>query len=252
MRPVVVTEHTQPLYLRVSRRLEETIASGELGRGDRVPAERWLCREYSVSRATVRRALEELVREGLVEFRGRVPFVAGVQVAEPPNALLSFTEFGRLRGLRPTARVLGRRVRAATLDEAEAFGIAPGARVLDLRRLRMFDGLPFAIDGNRVPVRYLPDDLDIDFATASLYAVLESAGEQPSRADYEVEARIGRPEELGPLDLAPGAPVLCATTALLSAGGRVLDIGRTVYRADRYRFGATLMRRRYEEREGLV
>jgi GntR family transcriptional regulator len=249
---VVVTDDTQPLYLRVSRRLEEAIESGRLGRGDRVPAERWLCREFSVSRATVRRAIAELVRDGLVEIRGRVPFVAGVQVAEPPNALLSFSEFGGLRGLRPTARVLDRRVRPATLDEAEALGIAPGASLLDLVRLRMFDSMPFGIDRNRVPLRYLPDDLDIDFATASLYAVLESAGEPPSRADYEVEARLARPEELGPLDLAPGAPVLSATTVLLSAGGRVLDIGRTVYRADRYRFGATLMRHRHEEREELV
>jgi GntR family transcriptional regulator len=249
---VALGEETRPLYLRVSRRLEDAIASGALRRGDRVPSERWLCREYSVSRATVRRALEELIREGLVELRGRVPFVTGAHVGEPPNALLAFSELGRLRGLRPSARVLEQQVRSATLDEADAFGIAPGADLLCLVRVRMFDELPFSIDANRVPRRLLPADLDIDFRTASLYAVLEDCGERPTRADYEIEAGLATEEEAGPLDVTPGAPLLCATTVLLNPRGRVLDIGRTVYRADRYRFSATLMRRRPDEREEAV
>jgi GntR family transcriptional regulator len=252
MRSVLLREETQPLYLQVSRRLATAIAAGELGRGDRVPPERSLCREYSVSRATVRRALEELIRDGLVELRGRVPFVTGPQTGEPPNALLAFSELGRLRGLRATARVLEQDVRSATLDEAEAFGIAPGAELFSLRRVRMFDDLPFSIDANRVPRRLLPDPLDVDFRTASLYALLERRGEPPARADYEIEAALATAEEAGPLEVEPGAPVLHATTVLLSPRGRVLDIGRTVYRADRYRFRATLMRRPPDEREEAV
>jgi GntR family transcriptional regulator len=197
-----------------------------------------------------KRAIEELVADGLVEARGRASFVAGEALAEPPNALMSLSELGRSRGLEASARVLGRDLRPATIDEAEAFQIAPGAELLDLQRLRMLDGMPISLDHNRVPLRLLPDAADVDFTSASLYDALERHGNAPARADYEIEARAAEGEQAGLLGLDPGAPVLLATTIAVSEDGRVVDMGRTVYRADRYRFQATLMRRPQREREG--
>ena len=241
---------SQPLYHRVYRQIAEEIESGGLNPGDRLPSERWLCDELGVSRATVRRALEELVADGLVETRGRGSFVAGEALAEPPNALMSLSELGRSRGLEASARVLAREVRPATIDEAEAFQIAPGAELLDLHRLRMLDGMPISLDHNRVPLRLLPDAAEIDFATGSLYDALERHGHAPARADYQIEARAAEGEQADLLGLDPGAPVLLTTTIALSEDGRIVDMGRTVYRADRYRFQATLMRRPGREREG--
>jgi DNA-binding GntR family transcriptional regulator len=137
---------SQPLYHRVYRQIAEEIESGGLSPGDRLPSERWLCDELGVSRATVRRALEELVADGLVETRGRGSFVAGEALAEPPNVLMSLSELGRSRGLKASARVLARQVRPATIDEAEAFQIAPGAELVELHRLRMLDGMPISLD----------------------------------------------------------------------------------------------------------
>ena len=246
--PLPVGE-AEPLYRRVSRWLVHEVDTGGLRSGDRIPPERWLCQELGVSRATVRRALEDLVADGMVEIRGRVPFVAGGMLAEPPNALVSLTELGRARGLEPSSRVLRREVRPATLDEAEAFGVAPGSELFELERLRMLDGLPISLDTNRVPTRLVPGLEDVDFSSASLYEVLERAGERLSCADYAIEAGLADVPRAALLELEPGAAVLLATAVVLDARGRVLDIGRTVYRADRYRFHATLMRRRTEERE---
>jgi GntR family transcriptional regulator len=145
--------------------------------------------------------------------------------------------------------VLSSTVRAATIDEAEAFGIAPGAELLELERLRMLDGLPISLDNNRVPLRFLPPPGELDFTTDSLYAAIERAGHPLARGDYELEARAAGPREAGPLGLAPGTPVLFAITVAIGEDGRVVDLGRTVYRADRYRFQATLMRRTPRERE---
>ncbi len=169
---------------------------------------------------------------------------------EPPNTLMSLSELGRSRGLTASARVLAREVRPATIDEAEAFEIAPGAELLELQRLRMLDGMPISLDHNRVPLRLVPDAADLDFATASLYEALERQGNPPARADYELEARAAEDGQAALLGLAPGAPVLFATTVAIREDGRVVDLGRTVYRADRYRFQATLMRRLQREREG--
>jgi GntR family transcriptional regulator len=241
---------SQPLYHRVYRQIAEEIESGGLSPGQRLPSERFICDELGVSRATVRRALEELVADGLVETRGRASFVAGEALAEPPNALMSLSELGRSRGLTASARVLAREVRPATIDEAEAFQIAPGAELLDLQRLRMLDGMPISLDHNRVPLRLVPDAADLDFASASLYDALERHGNAPARADYEIEARAADDGQAALLGLEPGAPVLLTTTIAVREDGRIVDMGRTVYRADRYRFQATLTRRPQREREG--
>ena len=88
-----------------------------------------------------------------------------------------------------------------------------------------------------------------DFTTASLYEALDARrATRRSRADYELEARGADEHEAELLGLAPDAPVLFATTVAIGEDGRVLDLGRTVYRADRYRFQATLMRRTHTQR----
>lgn len=242
-----IGDASQPLYHRVYRQIAREIETGALEAGARLPSERWFCDELGVSRATVRRAIEELVADGLVEARGRGSFVRGDTLVEPPNTLMSISELGRSRGLEATARVLASEIRPATIDEAEAFGIAPGAELLELQRLRMLDGLPIALDENRVPIRVLPSAADLDFTTESLYDAIERAGHGLVRADYELEARIAGERDAELLGLEPGAPVLFATTVAVGEDGRIVDLGQTLYRADRYRFQATLMRRAQAE-----
>ncbi len=236
---------TAPLYRRVYRLVADGVAEGRLQPGDRLPAERTLCTELGVSRATVRRGLAELVEDGLIEAAaGRGSFIAGARLTEPPNALLSFTELGAKRGLVATARVISADVQPATLDEADAFGVAPGSDVLHLRRLRLLDGLPVAVDDTRVPVSRAPGVVHADFARDSLYAVLEHEGAGPVRADYTVEATGADAAQAALLDLAPGTPVLVATTCAHTRDERLIELSTTTYRGDRYRFRATLARRR--------
>src|SRR4051795_592843 len=238
-----IGDAAQPLYHRVYREIAREIETGALQPGERLPSERWFCDELGVSRATVRRAIAELITDGLVEARGRGSFVTGDALVEPPNTLMSLSELGRCRGLDATAHVLSSAIRPATIDEAEAFGIAPGAELFELRRLRMFDGLPIAIDDNRIPLRLLPSAGTLDFTTASLYDAIDGEGNPLARADYELEGRAAGEPWAALLGLAPGAPVLFATTVAIGEDGRILDLGQTIYRADRYRFQATLMRR---------
>ena len=125
-----VDDHRLPRQFVVYRLVAEQIAQGELAPGAQLPSERSLCDQLHVSRTTVRRALAALSEDGLVESApGRGTFVTGGPLIEPANGLLSFTELGRRRGLKPTARVLEQGVRAATYDESERFRIAPGAEL---------------------------------------------------------------------------------------------------------------------------
>ncbi|HWQ22838.1 MAG TPA: GntR family transcriptional regulator [Gaiellaceae bacterium] len=242
MRPVVLAM-PEPRHDRVYRRLAGDIAAGRLAPGARLPAERRLCELFGVSRATVRRALERLREEGLIEpasGRGRV--VRGGPLAEPPNALMSFTELGAARGLTASARVLRQGVRPATLEEAELFGVAPGADVFELERVRLLDGISVALDRALVPVAVAPELVHLDFTTASLYEALERAGCGLVRAAYTTEARAADPYQAEQLEVTPGFPLLYTTTTAYAGDDRVVEYGETAYRGDRYRFRATLVR----------
>lgn len=235
----------RPLHDQVREAIEEQIRSGDLPPGSRLQSERDLAEVLGVSRVTVRRALDELERQGLVRAApGSGHFVEGSPLEEPQNVLLSFTELGSSRGLVASARVLAARVRPASLEEAELLGVAPGADVFELERLRMLDGQATALDRSCVPLAVAPSLPALDFRTASLYAALEAAGAAVVRADYTTEARAATAAQARQLGLEPGAPLLLARTVGSDAAGRVVEVSETTYRGDRYRFHASLARTR--------
>jgi GntR family transcriptional regulator len=235
--------HTR--WRRIRDQIADEIALGRLTAGARLPSERELCELHQVSRVTVRRALAELVEEGVVEAApGSGWFVAAGPVSEPPNALMSFSAMGMARGLRASSRVLEAGVRPATLDEAEQLAMVPADDLFEIRRLRLLDERPVAIDHSRIPLARVPELPEHDFETASLYGVLESAGVQPSRADFVVESAACSEEHAALLEVTVGAPLLMARQTTFDQHGRPLELGLMAYRGDRYRFRATLGRRR--------
>src|SRR5262249_43764680 len=125
----VALAEAQPLYLRVVRQLAADIAGGAVRAGDRLPGERDLCRHFQVSRVTVRRALPELRGRGLSEPDGTRGWFITASALGEPNALMSFSEMARSRGLEPSSRVLKAETRPATIDEAEALRMAPGSEL---------------------------------------------------------------------------------------------------------------------------
>jgi len=232
-----------PLYVQIARLIVQQASGGELRRGDRLPSERALCAEFGVSRVTLRKALATLVDEGVLESsHGRGWFFTTGVLGEPPNALRSFSETARIRGLEPSARVLEATCREATLNEAEQFGVAPGSAIFELHRVRCLDGIPVACDECRVPLAIAPRLGSADFAEASLYAELERAGCAPVRAEYAVEAAEADAETAEHLGIRPGAAVLKTMQIGYAAHDRVVELSSTTYRGDRYRFRASLYR----------
>lgn len=241
-----------PLYNQVAEYLRERIQKGVIPVNSRVPSERVLAEQFGVSRVTVRQALKELEVAGLVEVDGGVRWAKPTATAadyrpstgsieEGASGLVSFSDLATANGLTATAVVLNNVTRPSTLDEADLLGIAPGASVVDLVRLRQLDGIPTLLDYSLLPESLAPGLGKRDFTKASLYQTLaESYGLHAARADCIIEARGATEEIAGHLGLATGAPVLVIVQTTFGDNGRIVQWCRSVYRGDRYRFRALL------------
>ncbi len=233
----------QPRYLAVARLLAGQIASGRIALGDRLLGERALCRHFAVSRVTVRRALVELRERGLIEPDGtRGWFVTSSALGEP-NALMSFSEMARSRGLTPSSRVLAAKTRPASIDEAEELRVAPGTALFDVERVRLLDGVSVALERSRIPLQLAPSLPGTDLAAGSLYDALREAGVVPHSADYVLQAVAAQGREAALLELEEGAPLLMTEARSYDAKGRPIELSRSIFRGDRYRFRTTLFRR---------
>ncbi|SEG84228.1 transcriptional regulator, GntR family [Actinacidiphila yanglinensis] len=226
------------------RRLSEALRRGAFPAGGRLPGERDLAGSLGVSRSTLRQALGRLAEEGKLERSSqRGWFVRANVVGEPPSTLQSFSEMARARGLRAQSRILGSRSRAATFEEAEQLGIAPAARVLELRRLRSLDQVPVCVD-HSIIVLALASGLDaLDLTDRSLYDTLEhECGLRIARSSYSVRAEAADEPTAELLLIEAGAPVLIGEEITYTEDGAPVLTGRMTYRSDAYRFQADLFR----------
>jgi GntR family transcriptional regulator len=115
--------------------------------------------------------------------------------------------------------------------------------LFELERLRLMDDVPIMLDRSRVPLALVPGLDTVDFDTVSLYEELETRyGLRPARARFAAEAVAADERQAGLLGLDPGAPLLRCLQQTEDQTGRWIELCEMVYRGDRYRFRATLVR----------
>jgi GntR family transcriptional regulator len=229
-----------PLYLRLQKRIREAIRNDELKPFDALPGEREIAEAFGVSRVTVRKALSGLDAPGLLQQRqGSGTFVAPPphKVEQPLSLLTSFTEDMLLRGQKPTTEWLGREVSLPSPAESMHLLLSPSEPVCRLRRLRLADGAPMAIEHATVPARYLPDPHLVE---QSLYAVLEARGVRPVRALQRLRAANLAAGHAGLLGVPPGAAALAIERISFLDTNQPIEFTMSWYRGDAYDFVAEL------------
>jgi GntR family transcriptional regulator len=234
-----------PLYLRVQERIRAAIEAGRLKPADALPGERDMAEALGISRVTVRKAIAGLVEKGLLTQRqGSGTFVAAApapKVEQPLSRLTSFTEDLRLRGLTPSVQWLAREVTLPSPEEAMRLSLSPSETVVRLRRLRLADGVPLAIENAIIPSRYLPNPDEVE---TSLYDVLAAHGCLPVRALQRLRAANLDAAEAALLDVPVGAAALAIDRLSYLETGQPVEYTRSSYRGDVYDFVAELNLRR--------
>src|SRR5919106_6855081 len=222
----------QTRYREIERWLRTLVEGARPG--DPLPSEAELCERFSVSRMTVRQALQELTNDGLVERRrGQGTFVAHRPVHRRPGVFLSFTEEMNRRGVRASSRLLSAGLDDPRQPEALDLGLAPDSQVVRVVRVRLADGVPVALEDAAL-VPELRDVLDEDLGGGSLHRALATRGVVATRATGTITARLAPPRETDLLDLAPQSALLVELRILFDQEGRVFERTETRYVADRY------------------
>jgi len=237
-----VGDKTRTQYEIVRDSIASRIKSGDLSPGEKLPSERVLSNEFSLSRVTIRRALSELDEMGAIDsLPGRGWFVSDGSISDPLHMLRSFTMHAIARGLTPSSLVVRQEIRSANLDESETLEVAPGTLLGHLDRVRLLDGLPVAYEVSIIPIEAISNFTELDFTVSSLYrALMEGSGRVPTTASCQVQACAADAVLAKYLGVKEGAPVLGVDQMTFDQNGDPLEIIRVTYRSDRYRFRATL------------
>lgn len=226
------TKGAGPLYHRLRVSLEEAILSGKLHHGDVLYPERVLADYAKVSRVTVRKAIDHLVREGLLVRRpGSGTFVAQLasQADQGLSHMTSLTEEMFWRGSNVRTEWMERSISYPSPEEMMTLGLSAEVQVARLHRLRICDDLPLAIERTCISAEFLPDPLRV---TSSIYAVFEDAHVRPVRAIQRILACGIHNPDASVLEVECGAPGLMTKRVAFLPSGRPIEFTRSLFRGD--------------------
>lgn len=228
-----------PLYLQLAQQLAQAIREGRYQADEALPSERVLSESLQLSRVTARKAIDQLVAQGLVVRRRGSGNYISPRLEQPLTRLTSFSEELHQRGFTPSSRWLSRKLGAAAPEEQLTLGLATGARVVRLQRLRLADGIVMAYETTVLPEAALPDPLQIGH---SLYEALAQRGTAPVRALQHLRALNADPKLSAMLEVPDGQAVLFITRVGYLASGQPVELTHSYCRSDYYGFVVELNR----------
>ena len=228
-------EGYSPLYQQLVQKLRNEIASGVYPVHSRFPSEQELCRTYDVSRVTVRKALAELSREGLLKRQqGKGTFVDFPIIRRDLAGVCSFSDACRLTGCIPSARVLSHELVDAEAEDLHTLLLQPGVSLVRIIRLRLADNLPVMVEENRFGDQFgwlLEEDLN-----QPLYSLLRKRGVRPGQATHDISLCYADASLAELLEVEEGSALLRLHEVIFDQSGKPLHISDQSIRGDRFTF----------------
>ena len=231
-----------PFYFQLQEDLKKKLNNGIYKEGEIIPTENELQKIYSVSRVTVRNAIQGLVFEGLLlKKQGIGTIVARRKMIEDFSKLKSFTEKMKEQNVEIDTKVL--EVNRISISEriAKHLAIKSGENVICVKRIRLADNEPIALFTN-----YLREDLGIDEDedfSGSMYELLENKyGIKISSGEKIIEAAAASDEEAEYLNIKIGDPMLIIRITTFNDLNEPIEYAEGIYRSDRYQYRIKLKR----------
>lgn len=229
------------LYYQVKQIIIKNIKNGEWPVNSKIPTELELCKMFGVSRITVRQALAQLEKEGfLYRKQGKGTFVTTPKLEQRLSRFYSFSEEIKKMGLEPSTIVIDFSLIQANEDISSRLNIKPESLVFAIKRLRLADNEPFAIE-----ISYIPHDIASgitrkEIEENGLYATLrDNYGIVPKQAVESFEAVLMGNEEAKYLKAGSKAPALRLERSTY-ANSKLVEYCVSIIRGDKYKYKITL------------
>ena len=228
-----------PLYVQMREKLR--LELGRMEPGEPIPSEGELGKQFNVSRITVRRAIEDLVAEGLlVRQQGRGTFIQRPKLTHELGMITSWTDQLRILGFSPKTAHLKIQQETPLSHVAEALCLAGEEQVIRIQRVRLASREPISSMINYLPARLLPRFIERKFTQESLYEALEQDyGLVPAVAVDTVGTRPASEEEADTLRIDRNAYVLSVRRISYLEDGTPLELAIVASRGDRYQYQVT-------------
>jgi GntR family transcriptional regulator len=211
--------------------------------GEALPSERILSESLGVSRPTLRAALDDLARDGLVtREHGRGTFTSSRKIHQElePTARGDF-QVPPAEGTPWQSKLISFDLEAAGARLGQRLEISPGDQLVSVVRLRLVDGLPMCIERIRIPAAFVPGITGRDFEIGSLYGLLRSRYQVAAKdAVQTTEPTVTDAQEAALLGVPLHSPALLFERTTRDADRAVIEYTRSIYRGDRYRITTRL------------
>ncbi|MNS60017.1 putative HTH-type transcriptional regulator YurK [compost metagenome] len=232
------SDHAEPLYIQLKKALQTAISNEEFQHGERIPTETELSERYNVSRITVRKAVEELSKEGyLVKQQGKGTFVNQAKIGRKIEHVMGFTAACMANGLTSHSLITHKEILDAEPEMRTQLNLAPGEKVIYIQRKRYAGESPLMLENN-----YYPHDrfafLMEENLEGSLYDLLRNKYDiDPSRpGETTLEIVLADEHKAKLLETSIGKPLFYMHTMINDQYGLPVHIGKQYIIGDRYRF----------------
>ena len=230
-----------PKYYTVKECISKNIAANKYRSGDAIPSEHDLMEYFGVSRITIRRAIDDLVNEGLLyRVQGKGTYVSGAGFSEDLLSLMSCTQDIQNLGMTPTRKVISSSIVEPDAERRTVLNLGDGEAVFRLERIYYADDLPVNHTTTYLPSRLFPEIEQIDFSQNSLYEVLRKRYEvQLVEAFRTVQAVRANNDIARYLQISKASPALspsCVTTGEVHGRKIPIETFDCHYRSDKFKF----------------
>ncbi|HEY0827704.1 MAG TPA: GntR family transcriptional regulator [Bacilli bacterium] len=234
-----------PLYHQLKEILRSQIENGNWKSGDIIPNENLIASDYGLSRGTVREAMDDLVREGLLtRQRGRGTFVAAPKLEQGILSLYSVHEYTKQTGHIPGSQILEFVTEQANKKVKEHLQLSANSEIYKLVRTRLVDGEPIMYDRVYIPASDFPGLSEKDISNVSLYEILSrDYGVVLGKAHQYFEPVLIDQYESQLLKVDKGSPALLIERVTNRMNGTPVVYSKIIIRGDRCRFFAEIPNR---------
>ena len=232
-------------YYQIYQDIKARIDSGDIPSGTQLPTEIELQNSYGVSRDTIRKALQKLEMEGVINRRAAIgTFVRPVKSIYALSSMSSFSEQMLSRGVTPSSDLQSITLTTGIREDIRAkLQLKPDEKCYLVKRIRCGDGIPMAFEETYIPEKLCPNIQKHIDNEASLYDIYQNVyGLVIGDADVDLEAAMPEEKYRTALSIGKETPVLFMHCFARQANGNPLYYVECYYSGSSYVFHSHVVR----------